>query len=106
MKALLDKAKLSRPKSEDKSQSRSYLRFIPFQDKVQKPIQQVQRPKPMAVSTPSETDVLRYRYNYGTNLGGIFVLEQWMFGSMFDGNVKGGSELDAVTTYEDSSSQS
>ena len=106
MKALLNKAKPSRPKSDDESQSRSYLRFIPFQDKWQKPIKQVQHPKPMAVSSPSETDVLRYRYNYGANLGGIFVLEQWMFGSMYDGNVKGGSELDAVTAYEHPSSQS
>lgn len=45
---------------------------------------------------PSLQDILRYRYQYGTNLGGVFVLEQWLFGSMYDPGVSGSSELDAV----------
>ena len=48
------------------------------------------------IQPPSPIDVLRYRYNHGTNLGSIFVLEQWLSGSMFVGGAKGGSELDAV----------
>lgn len=47
------------------------------------------------IRNPTVTDVLRYRYHHGTNLGTIFVLEQWLSPSMF---VSGGSsELDAVT---------
>lgn len=46
---------------------------------------------------PSPTDILRYRYHHGPNLGGIFVFEQWLHGSMFDANSAGSSELDAVT---------
>ncbi|OAP58052.1 hypothetical protein AYL99_07142 [Fonsecaea erecta] len=45
---------------------------------------------------PSPKDILQYRYQHGTNLGGIFILEQWMFGSMYDEGVSGSSELDAV----------
>ncbi|KIY00177.1 uncharacterized protein Z520_03862 [Fonsecaea multimorphosa CBS 102226] len=45
---------------------------------------------------PTPKDILRYRYQHGTNLGGIFVLERWMFGSMFDQSCSGDSELDAV----------
>ena len=48
---------------------------------------------------PSAQDILRYRYHHGTNLGGIFVLERWIHGSMFDADATGDSELDAVTSY-------
>ncbi|EXJ95904.1 hypothetical protein A1O1_01029 [Capronia coronata CBS 617.96] len=45
---------------------------------------------------PTPQDIIRYRYQHGTNLGAIFVLEQWLFGRMYDENVSSGSELDAV----------
>ena len=53
------------------------------------------------MSPPAVTaaDIYRYRYQHGVNLGGVFVLERWLFSSMFDSNCKGESELDAVTTY-------
>lgn len=47
---------------------------------------------------PSTKDILRYRYQHGTNLGSIFILEQWLFGSMYDEGVPSSSELDAVVT--------
>jgi hypothetical protein len=50
------------------------------------------------ISPPTPTDLLRYRYHHGTNLGYIFVLEKWLHGSGFHPSSKGGSELDAVTT--------
>ncbi|MCJ1238831.1 Glucan 1,3-beta-glucosidase 3 [Varicellaria rhodocarpa] len=52
---------------------------------------------PSTSQPPTPLDVLRYRYHYGSNLGGVFVLEQWLFPNMFDQGVKGSSELDAVT---------
>ena len=54
---------------------------------------------PSISQPPTPLDVLRYRYHHGSNLGGVFVLEQWLFPSMFDQGVKGSSELDAVTQY-------
>ncbi|KFY37003.1 hypothetical protein V495_07453 [Pseudogymnoascus sp. VKM F-4514 (FW-929)] len=41
-------------------------------------------------------DIFRYRYHHGTNLGSIFVLERWLFPSLFSG--PGDSELAAVTS--------
>ncbi|XMA11411.1 hypothetical protein WAI453_004202 [Rhynchosporium graminicola] len=49
------------------------------------------------ISAPTATDVLRYRYHWGTNLGSIFVLEKWLSGSMFPANSTGNHELAAVT---------
>ncbi|KAG7836777.1 hypothetical protein KL942_004695 [Ogataea angusta] len=49
-----------------------------------------------AVSTPSQIDrrtVYRYRQNFGVNFGSVFVLEKYMFDSLF-GNTE--YELDAV----------
>jgi len=46
---------------------------------------------------PTALDVLRYRYQYGVNLGGIFVLEKWISPGMFESSTTEGSELDAVT---------
>lgn len=51
---------------------------------------------PSYIQPPSPLDVLRYRYNHGTNLGSIFVLEKWLSGSMFVAGAHGESELDAV----------
>lgn len=54
---------------------------------------------PSTIGPPSTLDILRYRYHHGTNLGSIFVLEQWLHGSMFEPGVRGASELDAVNAY-------
>ena len=59
-----------------------------------------QHDTPSITQPPTELDVLRYRYHHGTNLGGIFVLERWLWGSMFEEGAKGGSELDAVNAYD------
>lgn len=50
--------------------------------------------KPSTLQAPTVTDVYRYRYHHGTNLGSIFVLEKWLTPSMF--SCEGDSELDAV----------
>ena len=59
--------------------------------------------QPVAVPQVTLSDVYRYQYHYGVNLGGIFVLEKWLFGGMFDDNAdeeaNGDSEVDAVITY-------
>ena len=52
---------------------------------------------------PTYLDNFRYRYHNGTNLGSIFVLEKWLFPSMFEPTTRGDSELDAVTAYAASS---
>ena len=59
------------------------------------------RPSNSTPPAPTPYDILRYRAHHGTNLGSIFVLERWLYPSMFpagEGN-SGGSELDAVTGY-------
>lgn len=48
------------------------------------------------ITPVNRLDIFRYRYQHGTNLGSIFVLEKWMFGSMYSGS-EGTSELDAVS---------
>lgn len=60
----------------------------------QQPLRQNDTPSTIQPATALE--ILRYRYHYGTNLGSIFVLEQWLSGSMFVSGATGGSELDAV----------
>ncbi|KZF22188.1 glycoside hydrolase family 5 protein [Xylona heveae TC161] len=55
-----------------------------------------QQDTPSRIQPPTPTDILRYRYHHGTNLGSIFVLEQWLTPSMFVEGAAGGSELDAV----------
>ncbi|RDW94563.1 glycoside hydrolase-2 [Coleophoma crateriformis] len=57
---------------------------------------QPQQSLPSTIAPPDPTEVLRYRYHHGTNLGSIFVLEQWLHGSMFPPNTGGSSECDAV----------
>lgn len=47
-------------------------------------------------------EIYRNRYNYGVNLGGCFVLEKWIYDTVFD---KGGdSEFDAVSAQVKGSS--
>ena len=47
---------------------------------------------------PTYLDILRYRYQHGVNLGGVFVLEKWIYPSMFEPLEDQISELDAVNT--------
>ena len=51
------------------------------------------------LSPPSAKDILRYRYQHGTNLGGIFNLEQWLYPGMHDEGVFSPTEIDAVVSY-------
>lgn len=46
---------------------------------------------------PTAIDIFRYRYQHGTNLGSIFVLEKWLHPKMFEKDAKGSSEIEAVT---------
>jgi alpha-ketoglutarate-dependent taurine dioxygenase len=63
-------------------------------------VQASSSPKPgSAPSDPTEQDIFRYRYQHGANLGAIFCLERWLFGSMFEESTSGGSEVDAVKAY-------
>lgn len=48
---------------------------------------------------PTTEDIFRYRYQHGTNLGSIFVLEKWLHRSMYEKGSSGSSELSAVTQY-------
>jgi len=50
-----------------------------------------------SIQPVSQQDIFQYRYQFGANLGSIFVLEKWLYGSMFDQSAQGSSELDAVT---------
>lgn len=86
MKKFLDKAKSS------------------FKDSPHSQQQQQQQPlqthdQPSTITPPSPLDIIRYRYHHGTNLGSIFVLEQWLSNSMFIDGCPGGSELDAVSYH-------
>ncbi|KAL8787553.1 MAG: hypothetical protein Q9195_007725 [Heterodermia aff. obscurata] len=49
------------------------------------------------INPPTATDILRYRFQHGVNLGSVFVLERWLSPQMFEPSSKGDSELDAVT---------
>ena len=92
MKKLLSKAKASVVDLADKRDSNPNERYS--QEQVL-----LQDDTPPGIRPPTQLDVLRYRYHHGANLGGIFVLEKWLYGSMFDQEAKGESELDAVTAY-------
>lgn len=46
---------------------------------------------------PTTLDVLRYRYSHGTNLGSIFVLEQWLTPHLYPENAPGSAELAAAS---------
>ena len=45
---------------------------------------------------PTSADITRYRYQFGTDIGSIFILERWLTPSMFPNNTAGQSELSAV----------
>lgn len=82
MKKLLDKAKVQLDKGQTMFQGRQ---------KVLK-----QQDIPSSIKPPTPLELMRYRYHHGTNLGSVFVLEQWLSPSMFTAHAEGGSELDAV----------
>ena len=48
---------------------------------------------------PSPTDVIRYRYQHGCNLGSIFIMERWLTGNMYPEKAEGSSELTAVSAW-------
>lgn len=50
------------------------------------------------IQPPTPMDVAKYRYQHGTNLGTVFVLERWLVGGMFEGvkEGKGSAELAGV----------
>ena len=56
-------------------------------------------PTPITLDPPSATEILRYRYQYGVNLGSVFVLERWLSPDMFVDGCTGDSELEAVQAY-------
>ena len=60
-----------------------------------------QTDQPSSISEPTPLDVIRYRYHHGTNLGSIYVLEKWLYPSMFPGNAASNqsSELEAVKLW-------
>lgn len=72
--------------------SSQYLTTLPASQQTYIP------PAPASVRhvRPTPRDILRYRYQHGANLGSIFILEQWLFGGMYDEGVSGSSELDAI----------
>jgi aryl-phospho-beta-D-glucosidase BglC (GH1 family) len=84
MKKLLSKAKASfDPSSTSTSPS-------------QKPLLQTETHQPSTIYPPTPSDLYRYRYTHGVNLGSVFVLEKWLSPSMFPSSCLGDSELDAV----------
>ncbi|KAG0649690.1 hypothetical protein D0Z07_3962 [Hyphodiscus hymeniophilus] len=88
MKKFLNKAK-------DTFNDHQASSSFPFQSQPQAPLSQASLPS--SIRPPTVTDLLRYRYHNGTNLGSIFVLEKWLHGSMFPKSSTGSSELDAVS---------
>lgn len=48
------------------------------------------------MNAPSPKDIFLYRYQHGTNLGSVFVLERWLQNSMYEDDTPGASELEAV----------
>ena len=61
----------------------------------------IQHDQVTLISDPTPADVFRYRYHYGTNLGSIYVLERWLYPSMFpsDTPLNQSSELEAVKAW-------
>ncbi|KAI5801134.1 putative glucan 1,3-beta-glucosidase precursor [Geopyxis carbonaria] len=53
----------------------------------------------VGLAQPTIAELNRYRLHHGTNLGSIFVLERWIFPSMFLDSTSGRSELSAVSEH-------
>lgn len=58
--------------------------------------QQPMQDQPSRIKPPTPQDVIRYRYQQGTNLGSVFVLEQWLTPSMYPQRCQS-AELAAAT---------
>lgn len=56
---------------------------------------------PYNIREPTPLDIIRYRYQWGTNLGSVFVIERWMTESRFPDGAEGSSELAAVKAWVD-----
>ncbi|TKA81583.1 hypothetical protein B0A49_00355 [Cryomyces minteri] len=54
--------------------------------------------QPATIQPPTPLDVLRYRYHHATNLGSVFVLEQWLTPSMYTQGSQS-AELAAVSGW-------
>ncbi|CAK4032617.1 glycoside hydrolase family 5 [Lecanosticta acicola] len=65
------------------------------QSKVQVPMQDGQ----CTIQPPTSSDVFKYRYHHGVNLGSIFILERWLTGCMFNDKSQGTSELASVESW-------
>ena len=54
--------------------------------------------KPSQIKEPTFQDIFRYRHHYGANLGAVWVLERWLYPSMFPADVSANltAELAAV----------
>jgi hypothetical protein len=52
-----------------------------------------------SIPTCTRQDIMRYRYHHACNLGGVFVVEKWLFPSCFpsDAGNRQTSELECVT---------
>ena len=70
---------------------------VPNRPESDSPIAPSQHPR--TISPPTATDVLRFRFQHGVNLGSVFVLERWLSPQMFAEGCTGNSELDAVSRY-------
>jgi len=62
---------------------------------------QIQQKNVTTLNPPTPLDILRYRYQYGANLGSIYVLEKWLFNSAFPASCtdEQTSELEAVKAW-------
>lgn len=58
--------------------------------------QQPMNDQPSSIQAPTPSDVVRYRYQHGCNLGSVFVLEKWLTGGMYQKDSQS-AELAAVT---------
>jgi len=68
--------------------------FAPSNQHSQQPLPS--HDEPADIQPPSPLDVMRYRYQHGTNLGSVFVLERWLTGSMFVEGSGGSAELAGI----------
>lgn len=68
--------------------------FAPANQQPQQPISNQDGPE--NIQSPHPLEVMRYRYQHGTNLGSVFVLERWLTGSMFQEGSGGSAELAAI----------
>lgn len=52
-----------------------------------------------SIPSPTAKDVSRYRFQSGTNVGSVFILERWLTPSMFPDSAQGSSELVAADAW-------